>query len=69
MAYVTTPQIRTGLFGRIAHAATALGTRYARYRLFRTTLAEMQQLSDRELADLGLSRSTIRRAAYEAAYG
>ena len=32
-------------------------------------LAELSQLSDRELADLGLSRHSIETVAHEAAYG
>ena len=59
----------TGWTATLTSLFTDLGARYARYRVFRTSLAEMQVLSDRELADLGLSRSMLRRAAYEAAYG
>lgn len=35
---------------------------------YRRTLRELEALSNRELADLGLSRSGIRRVALEAAY-
>lgn len=42
--------------------------RYGRWRLFRRTLAEMQGLSNRELADLGLHRSMLKRVAWMAAY-
>ena len=41
----------------------------ARRALYRRTVAELRQLSDRELSDLGLSRSMITRIAYEAAWG
>ncbi|MCA0043071.1 DUF1127 domain-containing protein [Celeribacter litoreus] len=43
--------------------------RFARYRVYRETTLELSGLSDRDLADLGLSRATIKAVAYEAAYG
>ena len=39
------------------------------YRLYRRTIDELQALSDRELADLGLSRLNIRDIAYDSVYG
>lgn len=38
-------------------------------RVYRATLRELQQLSDRELTDLGLARGNLRMVAFEAAYG
>lgn len=46
-----------------------LAARFAAARTYRTTLNELNQLSDRELADLGLHRSQLRGVAQEAAYG
>lgn len=40
--------------------------RFRQYRVFRETYNELSALSDRELSDLGLSRSMIRRLALEA---
>ena len=40
-----------------------------RYRIFTRTRRELNELSSRELADLGISRSGITRVALEAAYG
>ncbi|MCH2163443.1 MAG: DUF1127 domain-containing protein [Marinovum sp.] len=47
---------------------STLKLRVGRYRNYLRTRAELEALSARELADLGLSRSMIRRAAYKAAY-
>ena len=41
----------------------------ADYRLYRQTVTELQQLNDRELADLGLTRFGIRQVAYDSVYG
>lgn len=41
----------------------------ADYRLYRKTLAELEQLNDRELNDLGISRFSVREIAREAVYG
>ena len=41
----------------------------AQRKVFRTTLTELEALTNRELNDLGLTRTTIRDVAYEAAYG
>lgn len=51
----------SGLIGRIKE-------RIARHRLYRRTLDELESLSDRELADLGLHHSMLRGIAYRAAY-
>ena len=51
----------TGLRGAIAE-------RLARYRTYRQTVNELASLSDRELADLGLSRADIGAVARDAAY-
>jgi uncharacterized protein YjiS (DUF1127 family) len=40
----------------------------ARRRVFRETFRELNALSTRELNDLGIARSEIRRVAYHAAY-
>jgi uncharacterized protein YjiS (DUF1127 family) len=41
----------------------------ADYRLYRQTLDELAALSNRELADLGISRFSIREIAHESVYG
>jgi uncharacterized protein YjiS (DUF1127 family) len=45
------------------------GGRLALYRRYRTTLGELDMLSDRELANVGMHRSNIREIAQEYVYG
>ena len=42
---------------------------YGAWRIYRRTFNELSGLSMRELDDLGISRSEIRRIALESAYG
>ena len=46
----------------------ALLVKFVRYRLYRQTVNELSALTARDLADLGLNRSEIKRVAYQAAY-
>ncbi len=46
-----------------------LAEKAAKRKTYRTTLNELSELSDRDLNDLGLSRSMIKGIALEAAYG
>ena len=41
-------------------------TRYSRWQRFNRTKSELEALSNRDLADLGISRSDIHRLAREA---
>lgn len=56
---------------RISSAAASLlagvTARYKHYRVYRNTLNELQNLSDRDLNDLGLGRGSLRATALEAA--
>jgi uncharacterized protein YjiS (DUF1127 family) len=53
---------RLGLLDRLRQSV-------ARYREYRSTYEELNALTDRELADLGLSRLNIRDVARESVYG
>jgi uncharacterized protein YjiS (DUF1127 family) len=44
-------------------------SKVARRRSYRQTITALSELSDHELADLGLSRSTIPSHAWQAVYG
>jgi len=60
---------QAGIIDRTAAALKGLAHRVAQYRLYRKTVKELNTLSWRELDDLGLNRSMVKRAALEAAYG
>lgn len=69
MAYLNTTRslsVGQSLFGNLF---ATIGSSVARYKLYSKTLGELRQLSDRELNDLGLSRSSIISVARAAAYG
>lgn len=42
---------------------------WTRLRAYRDTLAELDAMSERELADIGINRHSIREIAREAVYG
>ena len=73
MAYYNEISQRSDLVERVLgmasrYLASAAKQRAVR-RTFRTTLAELEVLSNRELADLGLHRSELKRIAWESAQG
>ena len=70
MAYANTSGAATfGLRDRIAAMARVCTEGAARRRVYRQTVEELSNLSDRELADLGIHRSIINRVALHAANG
>lgn len=70
MAYVAGSSNTTITLGaRLAEIKTQFSEAYAAWRVYRDTVAELEQLTTRELSDLGISRSMISDIAIEAAYG
>ena len=69
MTYTTYGTATATLRDRIAARVSAARASHANWRTYRRTLDELSALDDRDLADLGLSRSMIRGFACEAAYG
>lgn len=70
MAYVNSSRQATVSFGdRIAALVKVAGQAMQRRRVYLQTLNELNGLSDRDLADLGISRSQLATVAREAAYG
>lgn len=74
MAYVgnthrtSLPALTQNAFsGYVSALVISTRARIARRRVYRQTLRELSALSTRELQDLGLSRSEIRRVAWQAA--
>lgn len=70
MAYVnSTPVARKGFADRLVVLRDAALAAIAQRRTYLRTVAELNALTDRELADLGISRLGIAEIAHEAAYG
>ena len=55
-------------FSRLSTLFGNLRTRFQKYRMYRQTFSALAGLSDRELTDLGLTRSMIGRVSREAVY-
>lgn len=68
MAFITTTSrpVSTSFFAGLTAAFTE---RLASWRAYSATRDELSMLSDRDLADLGISRHDIRAIARESAYG
>ena len=70
MAYANTSGAATfGLRDRISAIVRAWNEGAPRRRVYRQTIDELSELSDRDLADLGIHRSMINRVALQAANG
>lgn len=70
MAYVNSTRSATISFSdRLGNIAKSVKLALRRRRLFNQTVRELNTLSNRELADLGIHASMIRQIATEAAYG
>ncbi|WP_109467590.1 DUF1127 domain-containing protein [Albibacillus kandeliae] len=66
---ISLPAQPHGLSNRLRNLVGDIKDALARRAVYRKTLAELSSLSNRDLGDLGISRSGIRRLALEAAYG
>lgn len=70
MAYVnTTSAARKGFADRLVALRETVLKALIQRRTYLRTVAELNGLTDRELADLGISRLSIADIAREAAYG
>ncbi|MDZ4136884.1 MAG: DUF1127 domain-containing protein [Paracoccaceae bacterium] len=70
MTYVNTTRVgHHSLADRFGMAVKSVKLAMQRRRVFNQTVRELNALSSRDLADLGLHRSMITRVALEAAYG
>jgi len=68
MAFTTSNHTAPTLLERLVAYKNDLAERHAKNRVYRETLDELQALSSRELADLGMSPANLKSIAYEAAY-
>lgn len=70
MAYVNSSRAASvSIVDRAAAIVKSIRVGLERRRVFKQTVRELQALSNRELADLGIHRSMITQVANEAAYG
>ncbi|MEY4696118.1 MAG: hypothetical protein RIT14_546 [Pseudomonadota bacterium] len=71
MAFVNTSSRAASfsLADRLPGLLAAVKASFARRAVYAQTVRELNVLTDRELADLGISRSAISSVAREAAYG
>jgi uncharacterized protein YjiS (DUF1127 family) len=70
MTFVTeTYRPKHSLRERFTDMLAGYRKRAAQNRMYRTTLAELESLSERELDDLGISRLRIKEIAHDAAFG
>lgn len=58
-----------GIAGRFMAAIQRLQENRARRVIYRQTVRELNALTNRDLADLGINRTMITRLAHEAAWG
>lgn len=70
MAYTTqlASNTQTGFFARFAALTETIRLRNEKRKIYNRTYRELASLTDRDLSDLGLARSEIRRVAWQAAY-
>lgn len=70
MAYVNSTRLAgNGLAHRIAGWVKSIKTAAARRAVYEQTVRELNALTNRELADLGIARLNIQDVARAAAYG
>jgi uncharacterized protein YjiS (DUF1127 family) len=70
MAYANESRIFSfNLVERFNSLRAELADRNAKYKIYRSTQNELNALTDRDLADLGIHRSGIQEIAFQAAYG
>lgn len=64
----TSHAAHSGIVDRLNAAVTSLKDAFARRRVYNQVYRELDELSARDLADLGIHRSMINQIAMEAAY-
>jgi uncharacterized protein YjiS (DUF1127 family) len=70
MAYVNaTRSSQISVLSRVLALTAGITAALRQRQVYLSTLRELNSLSDRDMADLGIHRAMITEIAYEAAYG
>lgn len=70
MAFATDIHVgNDDITGRVLATLKSAKLRFANYRAYRKTISELSALSNRDLDDMGIYRSMIKRIALETTYG
>lgn len=69
IAHIHNAAAATGFAGRLSAAIQRMQENRARRAIYRQTVRELNALTDRDLTDLGISRSMVGHLAHEAAWG
>jgi uncharacterized protein YjiS (DUF1127 family) len=69
IAHTPNAAAATGFAGRLVAAIQHMQENRARRAIYRQTVRELDVLTNRDLADLGINRAMIDRLAHEAAWG
>jgi uncharacterized protein YjiS (DUF1127 family) len=65
----TTHAARASLWERLSELRVSVAEHRAQHRAYRSTLAQLSAMSNRDLTDIGIHPADIDRIAREAAYG
>jgi len=66
-AHALTHSFTANIVDGITALKEAAAERYAHFRVYHSSIAELRKLSDRDLNDIGMNRSMIKSVALEAA--
>jgi len=67
MAFTTATHTSNTLVDRWDYLRAILSDAYIKHKMYRETHNELAEMTDRELADIGINRSMIKRVAMETA--
>ena len=68
MTYITHASNNVNLFTMVSRIGANIMKSISDHRAFLRTRSELENLSTRELADVGITKGDIKRIAHEAAY-
>ncbi|MEM1005028.1 MAG: DUF1127 domain-containing protein [Pseudomonadota bacterium] len=68
MAYASTAEAGSGLFNGLFAKYSEAKVEHFRRRIYSKTVRDLENLSDRQLADIGVPRDQIKQRAYASVY-